>query len=143
MNQKSYREWKFLMGPREDKDGAEGLAVTPQGGIELVEGENAVRQSIRLLLSTIPGERVMRPDYGCDLYKVMFGPNDQTTAGLAIHYVRKAIAKWEPRVQVLKLDATYDNDFPERLNIVLDYRVLSTLRTEQLVHAMDISGKEI
>jgi hypothetical protein len=57
---------------------------------EMVAEQAAVRQSILLLLTTVPGERVMRPDYGCDLQKLVFSPNDATTHGLAIHYVRRA-----------------------------------------------------
>ena len=43
----------------------------------------------------------MRPDYGCELHRLVFSPNDDTTAGLAIHYVRRALERWEPRVEVL------------------------------------------
>ena len=53
----------------------------------MIAGDAAIRQSIILLLTTTPGERVMRPDYGCPLHRLMFQPNDATTAGLAIHYV--------------------------------------------------------
>ena len=67
--------------------------------------EASVRQAILLLLSTRPGERVMRPTYGCDLHRLVFSPNDDTTAGLAIHYVRQALERWEPRIEVIRLDA--------------------------------------
>ena len=70
-----------------------GLRVGLNGAPELVDGVEAVRQAVLLLLSTRPGERVMRPDYGCDLHRVLFAPNDDTTAGLAIHYVRAAVAR--------------------------------------------------
>ena len=62
----------------------------------MTSGPDAVRQSILLLLSTRPGERVMRPDNGCDLYRLAFAPSDDMTAGLAIHYVRQAVERWEP-----------------------------------------------
>ena len=53
----------------------------------------AVRQSILMLLSTRPGERVMPPDYGCPIHRLVFSPNDATTAGLAIHYVRHSLLR--------------------------------------------------
>ena len=62
--------------------GAGGLRLTPAGGVKMLEGDAAIRQSIVVLLSTMPGERVMRPEYGCPLHRLMFAPNDATTAGL-------------------------------------------------------------
>jgi hypothetical protein len=100
-----------------------GLTVTPTGRLATVEGDDAVRQAILLLLTTRPGERVMRPTYGSMLHRLVFAPNDATTAGLAIHYVRQALARWEPRVEVLRVDAGADADDPEQLVVELTYRV--------------------
>jgi phage baseplate assembly protein W len=82
-----------------------GLQVGPTGQIDMVEDDEAIRQAILMLLATSPGERVMRPDYGCLLRRVIFSPNDDTTAGLAIHYVRVALERWEPRIEILRIDA--------------------------------------
>jgi hypothetical protein len=106
----------------------------------MVDGDASVRQAILLLLSTIPGERVMRPDYGCDLHRLVFSPNDDTTAGLAIHFVKQALQRWEPRVEILRVDALPNQDRAEQLDIVLEYRVRSTLRTEQLNLPFNLSG---
>jgi phage baseplate assembly protein W len=121
--------------------GDPGLEVSAAGRIEMVEDQAAVRQSILLLLSTTPGERVMRPDYGCDLRGLVFSPNDATTAGLAAHAVRQALRRWEPRVEVLRLDAGPNPGEPGRLDIVLEYRVRSSRRTGQLGIAVDLSGE--
>lgn len=64
----------------------------------------------------------MRPDYGCDLLSLAFAPNDETTAGLAIHYVRRAVERFEPRVRVLAVTADLPPEEPERLAIVLEYQ---------------------
>ena len=103
-----------------------GPVPSAAGGVELVHGDAAIRQSIMLLLTTVPGERVMRPDYGCPLHRLMFWPNDATTAGLAIHYVRQAIRRFEPRVQIVHLDAGGHPDDPAVLLITLRYRVRET-----------------
>ena len=87
-----------------------GSACRPAAAWRSSAGDEAVRQSILLLLSTIPGERVMRPTYGCHLHRLVFWPNDDTTAGLAIHYVRRAVERFEPRVEVIRVDATRDAD---------------------------------
>ena len=57
----------------------------------------------------------MRPDYGCDIHRLIFSPNDDTTAGLAIYYVQRALDRWEPRVEVLQPDARRDPEDPGRL----------------------------
>jgi phage baseplate assembly protein W len=112
--------------------GAPGLRLVPgTGRIATVDGDAGVRQAILLLLSTRPGERVMRPDYGCDLHRLVFAPNDETTAALAIHYVGQAIARWEPRVDVLELDATPDPD-QGVLAIRLVYQVRLTRQTQEI-----------
>ncbi len=102
-----------------------GLFVDNTGRLSLVSGDDAVRQSLLLLLSTRPGERVMRPDYGCLLGTLVFSPNDDTTAGLAIHYVRQAVERFEPRAVVVRVDAGPDPLRPEQLDVVLDYRPIA------------------
>jgi uncharacterized protein len=141
MNAPRYRAWRFLHPDLEAPEGDAGLRLSPLGGIDMVDEHAAVRQAILLLLSTIPGERVMRPDYGCDLYKLVFSPNDDTTAGLAIHYVRQALDCWEPRIQVLHLDAGRNEADPGRLDIVLEYRLRTTRRNESMMFSMSLLGE--
>jgi phage baseplate assembly protein W len=122
-------------------EGAEaGLVTTATGAVAMAEGDDAIRQAIVLLLSTMPGERLMRPEYGSYLHRLAFAANDQTTAGLAIHYVRSALTRWEPRVEIVELDAEADPDVPERLNITLTYRVRATLATTTLNLATAAGG---
>lgn len=120
--------------------GSGGFAVTPGGSLETVTGRAAVRQAILLLLLTRPGERVMRPRYGCELYRLMFWPNDDTTAGLAIHYVRQAIARWEPRVDRVRVDARARPDDPSILEVTFEYRVRSTGEEDRLAIQLDLAS---
>ena len=146
MTEPGFRGWKFL--PPEGDDGAAGLAIGPRGEIAMVEDEASVRQAILLLLSTSPGERVMRPTYGCELHELVFAGNHQTTAGLAIHYVRRAVEKWEPRVEIERLDAgPWGGDpsdqsatQPGMLQITLEYRVRSTGRSGRIVHGLKLES---
>jgi len=98
-----------------------GFAVTPTGRLDLASGNDALRQQLLLLISTIPGERVLRPDYGCELLLLTFSPNDGTTAGLAVHYVRRAIERYAPDVRILRLDAGPAPEDPGRLDVSLAY----------------------
>jgi phage baseplate assembly protein W len=143
MKIKRYQAWKFIHPDLEAHEEFAGLGVAPTGGIEMVSERDSVRQAILLLLSTIPGERVMRPDYGCDLYRLIFSPNDDTTAGLAIHYVKQAIDRWEPRVVIEFLDAFPNREDRARLDILLEYRLRATQATDSLSFSVNLAGEEI
>lgn len=123
-----------------------GPFADPTGAVALASGDEAVRQAILILLSTRPGERVMRPDYGCPIHRLVFSPNDATTAGLAIHYVRQALLRFEPRVEIMRLDAgpapagSPDEGDGATLHISLEYRVRVTQRRERLQFSLDLNG---
>jgi phage baseplate assembly protein W len=138
-----YRAWRFVHPDLVASEGTSsgGLQVSARGRIEMVEEDASVRQAILLLLSTAPGERVMRPTYGCHLRRLVFSPNDDTTAGLAIHYVRQALDRWEPRIDVLAIDATSDPESPERLDILLEYRVRATNRGGSITYPLELGGR--
>ena len=140
-----HRAWRFVhpdldvSGPQ----GETGLTIAPRGTIAMVAGDEAVRQAILLLLSTMPGERVMRPEYGCPLHRLVFAPNDGTTAGLAIHYVQRALERWEPRIEILKVDAGRHSQLATVLDITLEYRVLATQRVTELTFSMNLAEGEV
>ncbi|MDJ0861086.1 MAG: GPW/gp25 family protein [Gammaproteobacteria bacterium] len=138
-----YRAWRFLHPDLDASEDFGGLRISPTGGIDMVDGEQSIRQAVLLLLSTRRGERVMRPNYGCDLHKLAFDPNDQTTAGLAIHYVRRALEQWEPRIAILSLDATQNPEDPSRLDVSLEYRMRRLARPGRLLISIDLLQPEV
>ncbi len=143
MRTSHYRAWRFRYpDPRTPEYEHRGLGYTAEGAVEMVEYNASVRQAILLLLSTRPGERIMRPNYGCDLYRLLFAPNDETTAGLAIHYVRKALLKWEPRIDIVRLDAGRDTETPDCLTIRLEYRIRANLQVELMTFSLELNGGE-
>ncbi len=119
------------------------LATTASGGVSLVADDEAVRQSLIMLLSTVPGERVMRPDYGCPLHRLVFEPLDETTAGLAMHWVEQAVRRFEPRVEILTVDAQPSADTENSLTVRLDYRVLTTRRSDVLELDVALAGPTV
>lgn len=135
-----YRAWRF-MHPDFDR-GEPGLQLSHRGGIDTVEGAASVRQAILLLLTTTPGERLMRPDYGCELQRLLFSPNDVTTHGLAIHYVRQALQRWEPRIDILRLDAGASEVDPGRMEILLEYRLRRTRQRDWLLLPVPLMPEE-
>lgn len=126
------RAWRFAHPDFDFGSEQLGLDTSTTGGIAMVDGSESVRQAILLLMTTRPGERVMRPEYGCNLHRLLFEPNDETTQGLAIHYVRQAIERWEPRVEILKLDANANPQKLTELVVQLAYRVRRTGATDTL-----------
>jgi len=106
----------------------------PKQRFALAEYEESIKQSIWIILFTAKGERVMRPDFGCGIYELVFAPNDATTRGMAEHHVREALRLWEPRIEVLQVKATAAGAQEEELRISIDYRVRTTDSRFNLVY---------
>lgn len=98
------------------------------------DGQEAIRQSIWMILSTAPGERVMRPDFGCGIHDFVFDVHDAGTAGRICRRVREALANWEPRIDVLDVAAVPDTAAPNRLLIEINYQVRGSNSRFNLVY---------
>jgi phage baseplate assembly protein W len=96
--------------------------------------EQDIEQAIRMILLTPKGQRVMRPDFGCDIHELMFSPNNGTTAGLAAFYVEDALTMWEPRIQLLNVQAYRDPQDASRLLIEIHYEIKATHDRRSLVY---------
>ena len=83
------------------------LRISPTGGIALVSGEREIEEAIRLILATAPGERPMRPEYGCAIHDMVFSPVNEATAGRVQHEVHASLDRWEPRIEVHDIDVRY------------------------------------
>ncbi len=110
------------------------LGVDANGLIAMNALEDHVRQSILLILQTAKGERVMRPDFGARLRDFTFEPLNQATISLAQHYVRDALTRFEPRIEILNVEVRFSQRQQDRLLIHLQYRVRSTDATFNLVY---------
>ena len=112
-----------------------GLAFPLRVGVSgLAEsaGVARVEESIRIILGTQYGERVMRPQFGANLKSLVFAPNNATTASLASYYVTDALARWEPRIDVLDVLVSNDLDAAQ-LVIEIRYRLRATAQEHLLV----------
>ncbi len=81
-------------------------AASATGDMATVAYETDIQQSIRIILGTAPGERVMRPDFGAGLKTLLFEPMNTTTAALAQYNVQKALIQWEPRIDQITVTVT-------------------------------------
>src|SRR6266446_3920941 len=115
--------WNFPVG----LDGGGQVELAP-------DGEQGIRQSIWTILATSPGERVMRPDFGCGLHDLVFGVNNAATATAVTRAVREALATWEPRIDVLDVYAAPDPSQSNVLNIEINYQLRSTNSRFNLVY---------
>ena len=95
------------------------------GKVALSSYEKSVEESIRIILGTTPGERVMHPDFGCKINDIIFSPSSSKTVSLAVHYIEEAIIKWESRVILKKVYGDVDPDNPGLINIKIDYEIRS------------------
>ncbi|MFI2564243.1 GPW/gp25 family protein [Paenarthrobacter sp. NPDC018779] len=140
MSAPRYKSVAFIHPDFDATAGLPGLKTTPAGRLATVTDAASVRQALLLLLSTRPGERVNRPTYGCHLFRLAFAPADDTTAGLAIHYVAKAVEQWERRITVLSLDASRSTESPEILEVRLKYRVRTSQLEDEIVIALPVES---
>lgn len=119
---------------------ASGPSLAADGTTRSVDEAEAIRQSLLSLLATRPGERLMRPLYGCDLYRLVFSPNDATTAGLAMHYARRAVERWEPRVSLVAVDAQAMDE--TNLVVALTYARRGRTEREFVSYTLQLAGGE-
>jgi phage baseplate assembly protein W len=110
------------------------VQLDQDGEITLSRYEEDVREAIWIILSTAPGERVMRPDFGCGIYEFVFAPNDTHTAGLVRFHVEDALTRWEPRIDLQEVQVQADPGDPALLLISIDYRVRATDSRFNLVY---------
>lgn len=110
------------------------LQVTSRGTIAMSRYEQKIEESIHMILSTAPGERVMLPEFGCGIHDQVFAPNDSVSVALIVDQVRRALVMHEPRIDVLTVRATTTPEEPNVLLIRVDYRVRSNNTLGNLVY---------
>ena len=104
------------------------------GEIALSRHEEDIRQAIRIILETAPGERLMRPDFGCGIHDYVFAPNNVRTAGLIRFHVEEALRRWEPRIDLETVNVRPDPDAASTILIDIAYKVKSTDSRYNLVY---------
>ena len=102
--------------------------------VEMVSEEEDIRQSLYLLISTTPGERLMRPGYGCDLQSLVFEQISHMLRVEIIDMVKMAVLRFEPRIKVEDVRVTVDPDNQGLLYILVDYLVKTTNSRGNIVY---------
>jgi phage baseplate assembly protein W len=106
------------------------LGKDSRGGIATSQGEENVKESIRIILGTAPGERDMRPDFGCGVWNILFDDVDASFAGSVERLVELALRRWEPRIEVKKVKVQAGE---EQVLVDVGYTIRATNREDNLV----------
>ena len=122
----------------------QGLSFPPRvsadGRLAWSEGEQNVRESIRLILLTVPGERLMRERFGCGIREFLFEPNNVTTRELMRRRITQAIGRWEPRVRVQEVTVAADPADPRVAAITIVFRLVATQAVERVDLTVQFEG---
>ncbi len=118
------------------------LGADATGGIALASDDRRIVQSIRLILATAPGERPMRPEFGCGIHDYVFAPADATTAGRLAAEVRRSLIRWEPRIDVTKVDVSIDEVDHNAMYIDIHYTKKGTYDPRNLVFPFYVIPEE-
>jgi len=118
------------------------LEVDHTGSIRLTDGIDDLERSIRVVLLTAPGERLMRPEFGCRIWDHLFAPVEPNSLGLMVQAVREAVGRWEPRVDLENVTVRPDPDDSSRVLISLAYAIRTTNDRRNLVFPFYVIPKE-
>ena len=113
----------------------------PHGGIALVGGEDDVEEAIGLILSTAPGERRVRPEFGCDVHEYVFEQLTASTLGHIDRAIRQALDRWEPRVLVERIEFTSDDE-AATLFVAITYRLRTSNSLRNLIYPFYVIPSE-
>ena len=116
--------------------------VDPQGRLALTNERDEIDQAIQIILGTSPGQRVMRPTFGCRLHELVFAPNNSHTAAQARRYVEEALGMWEPRIHVTSVVISPDSQDTSRLLIEIEYKLKVNHDKRSLVYPFYIIPEE-
>ena len=118
------------------------LQVDARGALSLAAGEDDIEQAIELILSTAPGEREMRPEFGCAVHDLVFDTIDAAMIGKMETAIRNALDRWEPRIDVMGLDFDLTSMGDGQLVITIEYRVRATNHQRNLVYPFYVIPEE-
>lgn len=115
------------------------VRVNARGGLDWSSGEDSIQESIWTILATPRRSRVMEPTFGCGIHDYVFRPNSPATRAAIMDEVRRALVRWEPRIDVLRVGATSPPDTPSVLLLSVDYRVRANNAAHNLVYPFHIT----
>lgn len=131
--------WRFPLRfePRPVTDATDGLA--PSAVVMSAGGDN-VAQSLAMLFQTQPGERIMRPDYGCDMQSLMFANLSESMLGALRHRIVESVARHEPRAEQVDVVLQEDPSLRGLLHVAVRYHLAG--QTQQVTGQLNLLESE-
>lgn len=122
----------------------QGLGFPPRvgadGRLAWSSGEDNIRESIRLILMTEPGERLMREDFGCSLRSYLFEPNTAATRQRISNEITRGLTLWEPRISVDEVAVDTDPTDLARVTVTISFRLIATQELGLLGLSLQLEG---
>ena len=118
------------------------LRMNARGELALASPDRDIEEAIRIILGTQPGERVMRPDFGCRAHELLFEPMHAGTETLMQQYVAEALDMWEPRIDVLGVNVYVDREMDGALWAEITYVIKATHDERSIVYPFFLVGEE-
>jgi uncharacterized protein len=118
------------------------LRTNARGELMLVSGSEDIEQAIGIILGTRPGERVMRPNFGCRAYELIFSPRSAETISLLQEYINQALRMWEPRIEVQRVTVSADTFTTGRCYAEIAYLIKATHDIRSIVYPFFIEQEE-
>jgi len=119
------------------------VGVDRRGGIALAPGVSDVEQAIEIILGTAPGERPMRPEFGCSIHDYVFETVDAHTLARLEADIHEALDRWEPRIDVTDIRFDLSEVDEGRLVIDITYRLVETNQVRNLVYPFYVIPEEV
>ena len=102
--------------------------------VKMVSEEDDIRESLRVLLSTRPGERIMQPAYGCRIHSMVFESINESSITEIKDVIERAVLFFEPRISLESIDVDAENVYEGTLNIQLNYKIRTTNTRSNVVY---------
>ena len=110
------------------------MGIDASGATAVTSDDDNIRQSMMVILGTAPGERLMRPNFGCAIHDILFEPNTTVTATKIEYEVKRSLQEFEPRVGDIEVHAMPDSSEPSRMNVNISYTIRKTNTKANLVY---------
>lgn len=119
------------------------FSLNSEGKFHMSSYDDQVMQSILLIIRTAKGERMMRPEFGAGLNRMVFEPNNPSTNAILEHEIKEALIKFEPRIEIVGINVKSGNENSEKVDIHLEYKVRRTDTMFNLVYPFYLERGEL
>ena len=110
------------------------MQIDALGGVAVTSDDENIRQSMMCIIGTAPGERIMRPTFGCAIHDILFEPNTAVTAAKIEYEVKRSLIEFEPRIGDIEVVAKPDDAELSRMNVTISYTIRKTNTKANLVY---------